>query len=60
MGQYKFGEMEKICHSLRNDVGVVGKLSQEIDTMAQVIQDRDSEIKNCKAKYSQYNTQAKT
>lgn len=58
MGHYKLAEMEKVCQGLKNDVGAVGKVSQEIDEMSNVIQQRDQEITGWKLKLKEVNGQA--
>jgi len=52
--------MEKMCQSLKNDVGIVGQLSQEIEKMQVVIQERDSEIQSWRNKVLEYSAQAQT
>jgi hypothetical protein len=37
LSQYKYIELEKICASLKQDVGHIGKLSDEIDRLTNII-----------------------
>ena len=54
LSQYKFSEMENVCLQLREDLSSIGFLSGEIDRLTAVINERDRELQQWKAKYSEY------